>query len=171
MDCHLVQKHPMEEDVDVSGWILEFLHREAKNDGLVRKALEALPFPNDEDSPLKKTLLLRAIECEFSDASVSGTVLESLEILEELDQRHGFGTLDCMKDAYWAVALECTVKYLVVVVGGTAATPGGKYLEAVERIWRGRIGQMERSGKTHLLTEELKRCAEEVEAAIFDAGL
>ncbi|KAF3454805.1 hypothetical protein FNV43_RR05253 [Rhamnella rubrinervis] len=150
-------------DVDVSRWILEFLLRKSENDGVVKRALEAIPFPN-EDSRLKKTVLLRDIDCELSDASVSEKILENLEILEELDHRQGFETLDSMKDAYCAVALECTVKYLVV-------DTTGKYLEAVKRIWRGRISQMEKSGKCHLITDELKQRREEVEAAIWDASL
>ncbi|KAF3432695.1 hypothetical protein FNV43_RR23797 [Rhamnella rubrinervis] len=157
----------MDEDVDVSRWILEFLLRKSENNGVVKRALKAIPFPND-DLRLKKTVLLGAIESELSDASVSETFLENLEIVEELDHRQGFETLHSMKDAYCAVALECTVKYLVV---RAASRRGRKYLEAVKRIWRGRISQMEESGKTHLLTDELKKRREEVEAAIFDASL
>nr|XP_048323922.1 uncharacterized protein LOC107411598 isoform X2 [Ziziphus jujuba var. spinosa] len=150
-------------DVDVSRWILEFLLRKCDDDGVVKKALKVIPFPNDE-SRLKKVVLLRAIESEVSEASVSEKILENLEMLEELDQREGTDTLDSMKAAYCAVALECTAKYL-------SASKPGKYFEAVRRIWRGRVSHMERSGKSRLLTEELKKNGEEVEAAIWDANV
>lgn len=157
----------MDADDDVSRWILEFLLRKSENNVVVKRALGAIPFP-DGDSRLKKTVLLRAIECESEEASVSESVLENLEMVEELDQGQGFETLESMKDAYCAVALECTLKYLAV---GAAGRPGVKYLEAVKRVWRGRIGQMEKSGKSHLLTDQLKMRKEEVEAAIWDASL
>lgn len=149
-------------DADVSRWILEFLLRKCDDDGMVKKALTVIPFPNG-DSRLKKIVLLRAIESEVSEASVSETILENLEMIEELDQREGTDTIDSMKSAYCAVAVECTAKYLSV-------SKPGKYLEAVKRIWRGRVSHMESSGKSHLLTEELKKNGEEVEAAIFDSN-
>ncbi|XP_062081603.1 uncharacterized protein LOC133788227 [Humulus lupulus] len=156
--------------MDVSRWILEFLIRSPDNDRLAKRALSVMPIPN-HDLRLKKIVLLRTIECEVSDALVTESILQNLELVEELDSRHEEGAaiamVDSMKAAYCAVALECTVKFLVS--GG--GKPGEKYLNALDRIWRGRVRQLENSGKSNLLTVDLKRCWDEVEKAIWDDGV
>uniref|UniRef100_A0A803QV43 Uncharacterized protein n=1 Tax=Cannabis sativa TaxID=3483 RepID=A0A803QV43_CANSA len=152
--------------MDVSRWILEFLIRSPGKDRLAKDALSVMPVPNN-DLRLNKIALLRTIEGEVSDAMVTETILEKLELVEALDLRQESGAAamaDSMKGAYCAVALECTVKFLVS--GG--GKPGEKYLNALNRVWRGRVRQLEMSGKSKLFTKELKRCWDEVEAAISD---
>ncbi|XP_030496626.2 uncharacterized protein LOC115712485 [Cannabis sativa] len=152
--------------MDVSRWILEFLIRSPGKDRLAKDALSVMPVPNN-DLRLNKIALLRTIEGEVSDAMVTETILEKLELVEALDSRQESGAAamaDSMKGAYCAVALECTVKFLVS--GG--GKPGEKYLNALNRVWRGRVRQLEMSGKSKLFTKELKRCWDEVEAAISD---
>nr|XP_028944628.1 uncharacterized protein LOC114819592 [Malus domestica] len=97
-------------------------------------------------------------------ASVSETILETLEMIEDLDIREGISTMESMKAAYCAVATECTVKFLVGFMG----KPSGKYLEAVDRIWRGRVGVLERSGRSQLVSAELRHRMDEVEAGVWD---
>lgn len=155
----------MDADVDVARWVLEFLLRRPETKDLAERFLAVLPISNN-DLRLKKTLLLRSIEADVSDASISETILENLEILEELERNQEIEILDSMKMAYCAVALECTVKYLV----SSGEKPGAKYVDAVKRIWKGRIGLMERTGQSKLFTSVLKRTGDEVEAAVWDLG-
>ncbi|XP_048425492.1 uncharacterized protein LOC103945953 isoform X4 [Pyrus x bretschneideri] len=153
----------MDPDVDVSRWVIELLLRDREKDCIAKRLLAVAPF-SDQDFRLKKTVLLRTIECEVYEASVSETILETLEMIEDLDIREGIATTESMKAAYCSVATECTVKFLVGFMG----KPSGKYLEAVDRIWRGRVGVLERSGRSQLVSAELRHRMEEIEAGVWD---
>ncbi|MBA0615240.1 hypothetical protein Godav_015401 [Gossypium davidsonii] len=69
---------------------------------------------------------------------------------------------DSIKDAYCAVALDCTAKYLA----GYPDAYGAQYLDAVDRIWRGRIQDVERSKASDLVSEQLRNRRLLVEAAV-----
>ncbi|BBH04550.1 TRF-like 7 [Prunus dulcis] len=153
----------MDSDVDVSRWVLELLIRDREKECIAKRVLAVAPF-SDQDYRLKKTVLLRTIECDVYDALVSETMLETLEMIEDLDLTQGIATTDSMKAAYFAVATECTVKFLVGLMG----KPSGKYLEAVDRIWRGRVGALERSETSQLISAELRQRMDEVEAGVWD---
>lgn len=161
-----------EPDKTLSRWLLEFLLRNSDDEALAKRALAVLPIP-DDDPRLKKTVLLRTIEYEVSEGLVTETALENLELIEELDSRRGSAAAaagDSMKAAYCAVALDCTVRVLV----GNGGKPGGKFLNAVKRIWRGRVGRTEKSAaarESRLLSSDWRRCWDEVEVAILDEGV
>uniref|UniRef100_A0A2N9IDJ7 Uncharacterized protein n=1 Tax=Fagus sylvatica TaxID=28930 RepID=A0A2N9IDJ7_FAGSY len=151
-------------DTDIWRWISEFLMRSTVQDHVIKKLLQVLPVSSGADSPFKKTVLLRTIRSEISDASVTETTLETLELIEEMERSEGVEIRDSLKAAYCAVAVECTVKYL-------AGSPDkhGKYSEAVRRLWRGRIGNLVKSGKkSELVTPELTRWREDLESALSD---
>lgn len=145
-------------------WIAEFLVRQPDTSHVVKKLLPELELSND-DIRLKKTLVLRSIADEIAEGSISETILDSLEILEELDRKEGSKMTESMKRAYCAVAVECTVKYLVV-----GEFNKGKYLDALKRIWEKRIQGLQRSGTSELVcsSEELGKRREEIEAAVWD---
>ncbi|XP_021734347.1 uncharacterized protein LOC110701068 [Chenopodium quinoa] len=147
-------------DEKVAKWILEFLLRMPIDEKIINGVLSSLPFSN-KDSRLKKTILLRKIESETSNGSVSEKLLELLEFLEELNHRAGKTASDLMKKAYCAVAVDCTVRFLEENV-----EENGKYFEAVERIWRNRVCKME-----GLSSEESNQWLADVEAAVWDAGV
>ncbi|KAL6182005.1 hypothetical protein ACLB2K_043428 [Fragaria x ananassa] len=152
----------MDSDVDVSRWVLELLLRERNCD---KRVLAVLPI-SDDDGRLKKTLLLRAIESEILDgAAVTETILDSLESIKVLDRGQGVPITDSMRAAYCAVATEMTVKFLVCSGG---KEPGGKYVEAVDKIWRGRVRVLEEREGCGLVSAELKERRDEVEAGIRD---
>ncbi|CAB4282044.1 unnamed protein product [Prunus armeniaca] len=153
----------MDSDVDVSRWVLELLIRDREKECIAKRVLAVAPF-SDQDYRLKKTVLLRTIECDVYDALVTETMLETLEMIEDLDISQGIATTDSMKAAYLALATECTVKFLVGLMG----KPSGKYLEAVDRIWRGRVGALERSETSQLISAELRQRMDEVEAGVWD---
>ena len=83
-----------------------------------------------------------------------------------MDQNDGVEIGESLKAAYLATAVECTVKYLAL------EGSNGKYFEAVKRVWRGRIGHLEKSGnKSELVRDkaELTRWKNDLEAALWDA--
>ncbi|XP_062017322.1 uncharacterized protein LOC133733697 isoform X2 [Rosa rugosa] len=154
----------MDLDVDVSRWVLELLLRDRDKESVAKRVLAAVPLSN-QDWRLKKTVLLRTIESEVLDeASVTEAILESLESIEALDRGQGIPVTDSMRAAYCAVATECTVKFLICFGG----KPSGKYMEAVDRIWRGRVRVLEESEGCELVSGELKERRDEVEAGIWD---
>uniref|UniRef100_A0A2P2IPK3 Uncharacterized protein LOC105629849 n=1 Tax=Rhizophora mucronata TaxID=61149 RepID=A0A2P2IPK3_RHIMU len=154
-------------DVEIKRWILEFLLRQPISDLLAKKILANIYVPESHvDRRLKKTLILRSIVSEIGEGSVSETILDSLESLEELDRKEGIKITDSMKAAYRAVAVECAVKYL----GGSPQKRRGqgRFFEAVERIWRGRIGRLEK--ESELVTDDLREIRDEIEAAVWDSN-
>ncbi|GMH13059.1 hypothetical protein Nepgr_014900 [Nepenthes gracilis] len=152
-------------DEDIVRWVLEFLLRQPIDDSVINALLSVLPIANN-DSRLKKTLLLRRIDTEVSDASVSEKIMELLEIVEELDHRDGKSASELMKAAYCAVAVDCTVRFLE-----DSVETSGKYLEAVKRIWRKKLSKMEKLEKNGggLVSENLLRWRDDIEAAITDS--
>ncbi|PON93056.1 hypothetical protein TorRG33x02_109620, partial [Trema orientale] len=59
---------------------------------------------------MRRVMLIRNIEYEVSDDSVSETLLDNLESIEKLKEEEEVP--NTMKSAYYAVALECIIKYL-----------------------------------------------------------
>jgi hypothetical protein len=152
-------------DTDICRWISEFLMRSTVQDHVIKKLLQVLPV-SGADSRFKKTVLLRTIRSEIMDASVTETTLQTLELIEEMERSDGVEIKDSLKVAYCAVAVECTVKYLV-----GSPDKHGNYYEAVRRVWRGRIGNLEEIGKSELVTPELTRWRDDLEAALWDTKM
>ena len=138
--------------------------RSTAPDHVIKKLLQVLPV-SGADSRFKKTVLLRTIRSEIVDASVTETTLQTLELIEEMDRSEGVEIRDSLKAAYCAVAVECTVKYLL-----GSPDRHGEYFEAVKRVWRGRIGTMEKSGKSELVSDELTRWRDDLELALWEAN-
>jgi len=142
---------------NISNWIMEFLLRNTTvPDPLIQKTLTLLPL-SGADSRLKKTLLLRVLQTHILNASISEASLQILEHLEEIYRDDGVSISNAMRSAYCAVAVECTVKYLI----NSPEDPSGEYFSAVRRIWRGRRG----SG---LVSDGFVQWGEEIEGALWD---
>lgn len=158
----------MDIDPDIANWVLEFIIRQPLEDRTLNSLLRALPLPNNNPN-LKKTLLLKKLESEVSRHIISESPLELLEQLEEIEFRQGNETVsDAMKRAYCAVAVECTVKLLETRDDGDNGSKF-KFFEAVKRVWRGRIGRMEKVvEKGGLGSELLWVWKDEIEAAVWD---
>ncbi|KAL5077053.1 hypothetical protein RYX36_016037 [Vicia faba] len=151
-------------DKDISNWVMEFLLRSSVPDSLIQKTLTVLPL-SGADSRLKQTLLLRILQTHLRHASLSETSLQIIEHLEELYRRDGVPVPAVMRSAYCAVAVECTVKYLIT----SHEDPSGEYISAIRRIWRGRVVQLSAEGRrSELLSDELTRWGEDIEAALWD---
>lgn len=144
------------------------------NDQLLKRVIAVIPVP-DQDLRLKKTVLLRAIESEISEAVVTDKLLEIFEMIEQLDKNEGVEIMESMKAAYCAVAVECTVKFLLPEC--TMYSPvgdidkHGRYSNAVRRIWRGRVTELQRCGKSELVSRELKAWKDEIEASFCDKNV
>ncbi|XP_051142556.1 uncharacterized protein LOC127259334 isoform X2 [Andrographis paniculata] len=157
-------------DPDVANWVLEFLLRQPLDDGTLDSLLRILPLSDDKRS-LKKLLLLKKLESDVSRRCLSEKTLELLEQLEEIEFRQGQGkeASDAMKRAYCAVAVECTVR--VLERGGEGKEDDDcrrfRFFEGVVRVWRGRIGAMEKEG---LSSEDLWIWKDDIEAAVWDDG-
>ena len=68
---------------------------------------------------------------------VTETTLQALELIEEMDRNNGVEIGELLKASFFAV-VECMVKYLAL--GGS----DGKHFEAVKRVWRGRISNLQK---------------------------
>ncbi|CAM8892704.1 unnamed protein product [Rhodiola kirilowii] len=154
----------MESGSIVNKWMLEFAIIDLKDDGLITKMLSAVPPMLKDDVGLKKIILLRAIESEVAEFSVSEKTLDALEITFELDRKEGLNVLDSMKTAYCSVAVDCLAR----VVKSTGE--GEMYLDAVKRIWRKRIGQLF-AHNVDLVSEQLETWRDNIETAIWDNNL
>ncbi|KAF2321209.1 hypothetical protein GH714_035526 [Hevea brasiliensis] len=152
-------------------WIIEFLTRQDSVSTLVLNSILSnthipiLPTPR-----LKKTIALRSIHDEIANGSVSSeTILDSLEIIEQLDQKERIKIPDSMRLAYCAVAVDCTMKHLWVVESKRKHDPE-MFSEAVKTIWRERVDKLEFLKKSELVTDELREFKEEMEAALLDSN-
>ncbi|KAK7855460.1 hypothetical protein CFP56_027847 [Quercus suber] len=137
-------------------------------DHVIKNLLQVLPLSSSaaEDTRFKKAVLLRTIQSEISDATVTETTLQALELIKEMDRNDGVEIRESLKVAYFVAAVECTVMYLA------SEGSNGKYFKAVKRVWRGRIGNLGKSGtKLELVGDnaELTRWKNDLEAALQDA--
>ncbi|KAI3727749.1 hypothetical protein L6452_16369 [Arctium lappa] len=159
-------------DIDVSGWILEFLLRQTSvDDHTLDELIRVLPLP-DHNLSLKKSLLLRKIESDIVKATVSEHVLELLETIHELDRKEGTVEVsETMKSAYCAVAVHCALRLL-----GGNITKKEKYVDVVKMIWKDRALKMEKffdlpvaeSSGMELISEELKSWMCNLKAGVWD---
>ncbi|KAL2941467.1 Telomeric repeat-binding factor 1 [Bienertia sinuspersici] len=147
-------------DEKIAKWIIEFLLRKPIDEKIINGVLSFLPLCNN-DNRFKKTILLRAVQSEVSNGSVSEKLLDLLEVIEELDHREGKVASNLMKEAYCLVAVDCTVRFLEENV-----EENGKYVEAVERVWRDRVCLMD-----SMASEELNLWLRDIEAAVWDSGV
>lgn len=154
-------------DPDITRWVIEFILRQLQIPVLtINKILTNRHVPLSNTSPrFKKTLLLRQIDADIEDGSVSEKTLDAIEMVEQIDRNEGDLIMDSMKNAYCAVAVECTVKYML---GNLQRARKGKFLEAVERVWKKRVAGLKREGKSKLVTGKLMKCFEEMEVALKD---
>ncbi|KAI3506648.1 hypothetical protein L1887_21209 [Cichorium endivia] len=158
-------------DIDVSGWILEFLLRQNSLDnGTLNDLIRVLPLPKN-NLRLKKSLLLRKIESDIEKSTISDHTFKFLEQIEELDLREGSVEVsEAMKAAYCAVAMYCAAKSIEEGAGDMKE----KYARAVSRIWSGRIREIEMSDVAKivgLVQYDLLRWMNDIEAGVLDADV
>ncbi|CAN1749623.1 hypothetical protein LINPERHAP1_LOCUS3777 [Linum perenne] len=146
-------------DKDISRWVTEFLIRQPISGSLVEKVISKLDVSIvNSDWRLRKKLTLKFIQLEISKkGSLSEKILELLETVEQLDRENGIAVSETIKTAYTAVALECTFI--------------GFFFDVVKRIWRGRVQNLEKLKESELVTDELRECWDDVEAAVWNLDI
>ncbi|KAK6936588.1 SANT/Myb domain [Dillenia turbinata] len=150
-------------DEDICCWILEYLllqhHLE---DSILNRLLTIFPV-SDNDVRSKRMILLRGIQSELGKGRVSEKVLELLEFVEELDHREGIPTSEKMRGAYCAAVVDCTMKS---VIG--SADVELQLFNAVKRIWKGRVLEMEKLGSVGLISDEIRKWRDEFEKGLWN---
>ncbi|KAK9061002.1 hypothetical protein SSX86_018182 [Deinandra increscens subsp. villosa] len=151
-------------DIDISGWIIEFLLRQnSLDDQTLNKLIRVLPLPNHNPS-LKKSFILRKLESDISKGAISERTIEYLEQIEELNHIEGITEVsESMKAAYSTVAMHCTIK----LIEESAGDKKTKYDNAVKRFWSARVCEMERCS-VGLVHDDLVRWVHDVEAGNLD---
>ncbi|KAI3945633.1 hypothetical protein MKX01_032311 [Papaver californicum] len=143
-----------------SAMVIEFLLLQPNIGGnILKPLLTKLPI-HKNDPRIIQTILLQ----KLSDLPISETTLDVLEKLEEFYYSNGIKVLDSMKGAYCAVAVHSTVIYLK-----QNGTNGFRdYFEAVVRIWRGRVYDMEKFGNVGLVSSKLKDMKGMIEEVLWN---
>ncbi|CAL0318935.1 unnamed protein product [Lupinus luteus] len=122
---------------------------------------------NSGDSRLKKSILLQTLQSHVSTANITESTLEALEGIEELHHCDASTLTPSIRPAYCAVALECTLKYLQSQL---SVENNPLYVNAIQRIWRDRLGYLEAGGSL-LFSSELKQWLNQLEASLVDTKL
>ncbi|KAK8507047.1 hypothetical protein V6N13_069840 [Hibiscus sabdariffa] len=146
-------------DPDICGCILEFLLFNSADDLLVKKLIKAFP-PFNLNPCSEKAILLRSIQTQIQAGHITHKILDSLEMIHRIDSDQRLPIPDTMKEAYCAVALDCTAKFFTVDPNPNP--------DAVNRIWRGRVESLERSRASDLVSDLLRNRRRQVEAAFED---
>lgn len=151
----------MDFDPDIGNWLIEFYLRQPLDQVTLNSLLEALPFSSDNPR-FQKLVLLKKLEFEVSRQPVSENALELMERLAEV------GTVsDALRRAYCVAAVDCTLRR--VKGGRDAAGRNFECFDMVKRLWRGRIGRMEKNeAEGGLVSEQLREWKDMVEAAVWD---
>ncbi|KAJ0765376.1 putative transcription factor MYB-related family [Helianthus annuus] len=154
-------------DIDVSGWILEFLLRQnSLTNQTLNNLIRVLPLPNTNPR-LKKALILRKLQSDIQNGTISERTIEYLEQIEQLDHNSSPSTVsEAMKAAYCTVMMHCTSK----LIEETAGDKKVKYYTAVKRLWSVRVCEMERCG-VQLVHDDLVRWVHDVEAGVLDVDV
>jgi hypothetical protein len=131
------------------------------NTNIVNKLIQTIS-PSDVDYRSKIAIILRTLEDQLRKASIHEWMLELLEVLEQLFLLHSKPTTTFFQDAYCAIAVDSTLKYLHV----TTSRPN--YLQAVETIWYGRVHHMEMSWQSDLFSHELENWKTQIRNSLLD---
>ncbi|MCL7036610.1 hypothetical protein MKW94_008568 [Papaver nudicaule] len=152
-----------------SAMLLEFLLLQPNIGGNILKPLLTEFLPIHKNNPrIIQTILLKNLTLD----SISEKTLDVLEKLEDFYHSNGIKVLDSMKEAYCAVAVHCTVNCLRQQRAGSTSTEGLRdYFEAVVRIWRGRVYDMERFGNVGLVSSKLREMKGVIEEVIWNENV
>ncbi|KAM7276315.1 hypothetical protein ACFE04_018181 [Oxalis oulophora] len=152
-------------DKDIRRWIVDFLLRRPVAYKTAKKLTSALQLDTDNDPLLQRRLLLGSMLSEISEANVDESFLDKLQDIHSIDKEAGIlRPSHSIISAYCAVAVHCTMKLLAARDNRLAV---GKYFQAVERIWRGRIGSLEADGND-LVSDELLLWRDKIESTVWD---
>ncbi|KAJ0980744.1 hypothetical protein J5N97_008999 [Dioscorea zingiberensis] len=142
--------------------VLEFVLREPIEDWLANLLFLAIPISSPLSPCLVRTMLIRRLASDLSFRSISERSLQSLEYLNNLHHRNDPSY--SLRDAYCAVAVECTASFL------RSRDDDGEFFSAVKRIWNCRMEDLVTAEETAgLVWYGLKRAGREMEQAVVDS--
>ncbi|KAJ0966193.1 hypothetical protein J5N97_027331 [Dioscorea zingiberensis] len=155
----------MDMDDDFSaGEVLEFVLREPIEDWLANLLFLAIPVSSPLSPCLVRTMLIRRLASDLSFRSISEHSLQSLEYLHHLHHRNDPSY--SLRDAYCAVAVECTASFL----RSSHSDDDGEFFSAVNRIWNCRMEDLVTAEETAgLVWYGLERARREMEQAVVDS--
>ncbi|XP_057772559.1 uncharacterized protein LOC130992093 isoform X2 [Salvia miltiorrhiza] len=155
----------MDIDPHIANWLIEYFVRQPLEEQTLNSLIGALPLP-DNNSNLQNSLLLCKLELEVSRRPLSESTLALLEQLEEIEFNRGNEASETMRRAYCEVAVDCTLRPLI---NEDDEVRKFKFYETVKRVWRRRIGRMEKfAEKGGLGSELLSAWKDEFDAAVWD---
>ncbi|CAL9215148.1 unnamed protein product [Arabidopsis halleri] len=132
-------------------WVAEFFLRRQQNPRVYASPLLSALQPVDSDDcpKLKVTAVLRDISNSLIRGTVDEGMLDLLEILEKLLLEEHSVIMGSLKSAYCWTAVECTLRFMWPVTASD-----GFFGDALERIWRTRVGTL-KERESDLVTREL----------------
>ncbi|XVF75192.1 hypothetical protein PTKIN_Ptkin13bG0167600 [Pterospermum kingtungense] len=110
---------------------------------------------------LNKASVIQSIREQIAYGSIPEGILDSLQIIQLLDREQGLPVSDSLRAAFCAVAVHCTLIWLPL--------SWSCYFDAVQRIWRFRIRNLEDSLNNQLFCPDLAKWRDDVEAALWDS--
>lgn len=143
-------------------WVAEFFLRRQQNPRVYASPLLSALKPVDSDDCVK--LKITAVLRDISNCLIRGTVdermLDLLEILEKLLLQEHSVIMGSLKSAYCWTAAECTVRFMWPVTASD-----GFFGDALERIWKNRIGML-KERESDLVTHELLKWESDLNKAL-----
>ncbi|XP_010497332.2 PREDICTED: uncharacterized protein LOC104774417, partial [Camelina sativa] len=132
-------------------WVAEFFLRRQQNPRVYGSPLLSALTPVDSDDcvKLKITAVLRDISNSLIRGTVDEGMLDILEILEKLMLQERSVIMGSLKSAYCWTAAECTLRFMWPVT-----VSDGFFGDALERIWKKRIGML-KGRESDLVSHEL----------------
>ncbi|XP_057436695.1 uncharacterized protein LOC130729086 isoform X2 [Lotus japonicus] len=154
-------------DGDTGRWALEFfIGKRIINNTLIQEIIRTIKVPPNPNSYFIKSLLLRILQERLQIESIDESMLEIMEILEEVLRSEGSPVSASFTAAYCAVAVECTLKYIKL----EGSIP--RYFDSVKTIWWKRVMNMKPSPggekRSLLFSDELDRWRIDIEASLND---
>ncbi|CAN8253163.1 unnamed protein product [Cochlearia groenlandica] len=147
-------------------WVAEFLICRQRNPRVSPANLvSALKLEDSDDFlKLKVTSVLRDISDSLIRGRIDERTLDLLEILEKLMLKQQDSLLmESHKSAYCWTAAECTLRFMWPL-----SASDGLFRDAVERIWKKRIGNLKESGSDLVTHDDLLKWETDLNKALVD---
>ncbi|CAH2069542.1 unnamed protein product, partial [Thlaspi arvense] len=151
----------------IDKWVAEFFLRRQHNPRPApMNLLSALKFGDSPDClKLKMSSVLRDISNSLIRGTFDEGTLDLLEILEKLLLQQHSLIMESHKSAYCWTAAECTLRFMWPL-----SASDGFFTDALERIWKKRIGILKESG-SDLVTSDLLKWENDLKKALEDPEL
>ncbi|EOA36593.1 hypothetical protein CARUB_v10011791mg [Capsella rubella] len=132
-------------------WVAEFFLRRQQNPRVYAPSLLSALKPVDSDDcvKFKITAVLRDISNSLNRGTVDEGMLDLLELLEKLLLQEHSVIMESLRSAYCWTAAECSLRFMWPMTASD-----GFFGDALERIWKKRIGML-KERESDLVSREL----------------